>query len=72
MTPALVDRSPMDMIYFPVDYPKEKMANPGLQDPLARVIYSRPQKNGRLIFADTSVTKNVCAALRTGVETGRQ
>ncbi|HMU09591.1 MAG TPA: DUF2911 domain-containing protein [Ferruginibacter sp.] len=54
-----IDRSPMDMIYFPVDYPKEKMANPGLQDPLARVIYSRPQKNGRLIFADTSITKNV-------------
>ncbi len=54
-----IDRSPMDMIYFPVDYPKEKMANPRLQDPLARVIYSRPQKNGRLIFADTSVTKNV-------------
>lgn len=53
-----IDRSPMDMIYFPVDYPKEKMATPGLQDPLARVIYSRPQINGRIIFADSSVSKN--------------
>jgi hypothetical protein len=53
-----IDRSPMDMIYFPVDYPKEKMATPGLQDPLARVIYSRPQINGRIIFADSTVSKN--------------
>ena len=53
-----IDRSPMDMIYFPVDYPKEKMTAPGLPDPLARVIYSRPQINGRIIFADSSVSKN--------------
>ncbi len=54
----LIDRSPMDMIYFPVDYPKEKMADPTLKNPLARVIYSRPQQNGRIIFADSTVTKN--------------
>ena len=53
-----IDKSPMDMIYFPVDYPKEKMANPGLPNPLARIIYSRPQRNGRIIFADSSVTRN--------------
>ncbi|HAO45655.1 MAG TPA: DUF2911 domain-containing protein [Ferruginibacter sp.] len=54
-----IDRSPMDMIYFPVDYPKEKMTNPGLPDPLIRVIYSRPKKNNRIIFADTSISQNV-------------
>lgn len=53
-----IDRSPMDMVYFPVDYPKEKMTSPGLENPLARVIYSRPQKNNRIIFADSSVSKN--------------
>ena len=53
-----IDRSPMDMIYFPVDYPKEKMADASLTDPLARVIYSRPQRNGRILFADSAVTQN--------------
>ena len=53
-----IDKSPMDMIYFPADYPKEKMIFPDLANPLARVIYSRPQRNGRIIFADSSVTKN--------------
>jgi hypothetical protein len=47
-----LDKSPMDMSYFPVDYPKLKMSG-NITDPLiARVIYSRPQKNGRTIFGD--------------------
>jgi hypothetical protein len=54
-----IDRSPMDMSYFPEDYPKQKMMTPDLPNPVARIIYSRPQKNGRIIFADTSVTENV-------------
>ncbi|MEO6254390.1 MAG: DUF2911 domain-containing protein [Ferruginibacter sp.] len=54
-----IDRSSMDMSYFPEDYPKQKMMTPDLPNPVARVIYSRPQKNGRIIFADTSVTQNV-------------
>lgn len=54
-----VDRSPMDMSYFPEDYPKQKMATPNMPNPVARVIYSRPQKNGRIIFADSSVAGNV-------------
>jgi Protein of unknown function (DUF2911) len=54
-----IDRSPMDMIYFPEDYPKQKMITPNLPNPVARVIYSRPQKSGRIIFADSSVTQNV-------------
>jgi hypothetical protein len=53
-----IDKSPMDMSYFPADYPKEKMISPNLDKLVARIIYSRPQKNGRIIFADTSVTQN--------------
>lgn len=54
-----IDRSPMDMSYFPEDYPKQKMVTPGISNPAARVIYSRPQRNGRTLFADTSVKLNV-------------
>jgi len=53
-----IDRSPMDMVYFPAEYPKEKMISSGTEDPVARIIYSRPQKNGRMIFADSTVTGN--------------
>lgn len=53
-----LDKSPMDMIYFPEDYPKQKMITPTLANPVARVIYSRPQKKGRIIFADSSSTQN--------------
>ncbi|AXY76460.1 DUF2911 domain-containing protein [Paraflavitalea soli] len=50
--PLGVDKSPMDMSYYPVDYPKLKMSK-NVQEPLvARVIYSRPQKSGRSIFGD--------------------
>ena len=54
-----IDKSPMDMTYYPEDYPKQKMVTPDMASPVARVIYSRPQKNGRIIFADSSVTENV-------------
>ena len=53
-----IDKSPMDMSYYPADYPKEKMISPNLDKLVARIIYSRPQKNGRILFADTSVTQN--------------
>lgn len=45
-----VDQSPMDMIYLPVDYPKLKLQDDYKKTPISRVIYSRPQKNGRIIF----------------------
>ena len=49
--PAL-DKSPMDMSYYPNNYPVLKIQDK-LTEPLAaRVIYSRPQKNGRNIFGD--------------------
>ena len=54
-----IDKSPMDMIYYPEDYPKQKMLTPNLANPVARIIYSRPQINKRIIFADSSVLQNV-------------
>jgi len=47
---AIIDISPMDMNYFPVDYPKRKMAHDISTPPVMRVIYSRPHKQGRVIF----------------------
>jgi hypothetical protein len=47
--PAL-DKSPMDMSYFPVDYPILKTQNKATMPPVARVVYSRPQKDNRTIF----------------------
>ena len=44
------DRSPMDMVYFPTDYPLLKMAGKTTTPPLMRIIYSRPQKQGRQVF----------------------
>ncbi len=45
-----VDKSPMDMCYYPANYPVQKI-NDKITEPLAaRVIYSRPQKAGRPIF----------------------
>lgn len=44
------DRSPMDLVYFPTDYPLLKMAGKTKVAPLMRIIYSRPQKQGRPIF----------------------
>ncbi len=46
------DRSPMDMIYFPNDFPLLKMSGKTTSLPLMRVIYSRPQKQNRKIFGD--------------------
>jgi hypothetical protein len=48
-TPA-VDKSPMDMSYFPVSYPVLKMQDKATEPLVTRVIYSRPQKSGRAIF----------------------
>ena len=47
---ASVDLSPMDMSYFPVDYPKLKMANANMPPPVARLIYSRPHLQRRPLF----------------------
>jgi hypothetical protein len=49
---AGVDASPMDMSYFPADYPKLKMAHSVSKPPLARIIYSRPHLQGRHVFKE--------------------
>ena len=45
-----VDKSPMDMSYYPVNYPVLKIQDKVSGAPVARVIYSRPKKEGRAIF----------------------
>ncbi len=47
-----VDKSPMDMSYYPNGYPVLKIQDKITEPLVARVIYSRPQKNGRVIFGD--------------------
>lgn len=49
--PAL-DRSPMDMAYYPANYPVLKIQDKATEPLVARVIYSRPQKNNRTVFGE--------------------
>jgi len=49
--PAL-DKSPMDMSYYPNRYPVLKIQDKITEPLVARVIYGRPQKNGRAIFGE--------------------
>lgn len=53
-----IDQSPMDISYYPVEYPQNKMKGIVTTDAIARVIYSRPHKKGRIIFSDDS--KSLC------------
>ena len=46
------DVSPLDIVYFPVDYPLHKIENPEGGGPVARVIYSRPARKKRNIFGE--------------------
>lgn len=45
-----MDKSPMDMSYYPADYPILKIQNKVTAPLVMRVVYSRPQTNGRKIF----------------------
>ncbi len=45
-----VDKSPMDMSYYPNNYPVLKIQDKITEPLIARVIYSRPQRSGRSIF----------------------
>ncbi|MCC7400951.1 MAG: DUF2911 domain-containing protein [Chitinophagaceae bacterium] len=47
-----LDKSPMDMSYFPNNYPLLKIQGKASEPLVARVIYSRPQKSGRVIFGE--------------------
>ena len=45
-----VDKSPMDIAYYPANYPVLKIQNKVTEPLLARVVYSRPKKELRTIF----------------------
>ncbi|MBL0146098.1 MAG: DUF2911 domain-containing protein [Chitinophagaceae bacterium] len=47
-----LDKSPMDMSCYPSGYPVLKMQGKATEPLFARVIYSRPQKNGRAVFGE--------------------
>jgi len=47
-----LDQSPMDMSYYPIDYPVLKIQDKAKEPLVSRIIYGRPQKNGRIIFGD--------------------
>jgi hypothetical protein len=42
----------MDMSYYPVNYPILKIQDKAKEPPIVRVIYGRPQRDGRNIFGD--------------------
>jgi hypothetical protein len=47
-----VDKSPMDMAYYPANYPVLKIQDKASEPLIARVIYSRPLKNNRNIWGE--------------------
>src|SRR5215213_8427552 len=47
-----LDKSPMDMAYYPANYPVLKIQDKATEPLIARVIYSRPQKNNRVVFGE--------------------
>src|SRR5829696_148421 len=55
-TPALklpqLDKSPMDMAYYPANYPVLKIQDKATEPLIARIIYSRPQKSNRTVFGE--------------------
>lgn len=50
------DQSPMDMSYYPVNYPLLKMDHKDTAALAVRVIYSRPHKKNRLIFSNDATS----------------
>ncbi|MEP6747774.1 MAG: DUF2911 domain-containing protein [Bacteroidota bacterium] len=48
----LLDKSPMDMSYYPVNYPILRIQDKATEPLIARLIYSRPQRNGRNVFGE--------------------
>jgi hypothetical protein len=54
-----VDKSPLDVSYYPNNYPVLKIQNKATEPLAARVLYSRPQKQGRKIFGELVEYGNV-------------
>lgn len=56
---AAVDRSPVDISYYPPSFPQDKMNNTASTTaPVARILYSRPHKMNRIIFSNSE--KSLC------------
>ena len=47
-----IDKSPLDISYYPANYPILKIQDKTSEAPVIRVIYSRPQLNGRKVFGE--------------------
>lgn len=47
-----LDKSPMDMSYYPANFPVLKVQDKVSDALVARVIYSRPKRDGRTVFGD--------------------
>ncbi len=47
-----IDKSPMDMSTYPTNYPLLKIQDKATLPLIARITYSRPQKNNRVIFGE--------------------
>jgi hypothetical protein len=47
-----VDKSPMDVSYYPANFPILKIQNKATEPLVARILYSRPQKQGRKVFGE--------------------
>jgi hypothetical protein len=47
-----LDKSPLDMVYCPPGYPGLNSSGKVSSPPVARVLYSRPQKKERVIFGE--------------------
>jgi hypothetical protein len=56
---AEVDKSPVDISYYPVNYPKQLMDGNDSATLTARVIYSRPHKINRQIFSNEGPPKSI-------------
>jgi hypothetical protein len=46
------DKSPLDVCYYPTNYPLVKIQGKATEPLVARVLYGRPQKNGRVVFGE--------------------
>ena len=47
-----LDKSSMDVSYYPNNYPILKIQNKVTESPVARVLYSRPSKQNRKVFGE--------------------
>jgi Protein of unknown function (DUF2911) len=56
---AVVDKSPLDVSYYPVNFPAQLMDKNDSASLVVRVIYSRPHKMNRTIFSNEGPPKSI-------------